>query len=243
MKISNLPRIYANIKLIERASLNLPEDYHHYLKTVLRLKIADNFRIFNAIDGEFTAKITNITKNTISILLTNILRIAMSEAELILGMSIIKNDRMLAAINMAVQLGVTKIVPLIAERSQLRTINEAKLQKYIIESTEQSERLTPAILAPLIPLSLFLEASFDNMILYANEHENETNTLVKIPLINPTITIIIGPEGGFSANELKIFSSNPHIKSISLGRNILRAETAVAASIAQINLLRAKNNV
>lgn len=243
MKISNLHRIYANIKLIERSSLNLSEDHCHYLKTVLRLKIADNFRIFNGIDGEFIAQITNITKNTISILVTDMLRSAGPEDELILAIAIIKNDRMLAAINMAVQLGVTKIVPLIAERSQFRTINEAKLRKYIIEATEQSERLTPPILASLMPLRSFLEASSDKMILYANEHEDKTKTLVQVPLVSPSITIIVGPEGGFSADELKIFTANPNITSISLGKNILRTETAVAASLAQINLLRTSHNV
>ncbi|MDN3030902.1 MAG: 16S rRNA (uracil(1498)-N(3))-methyltransferase [Candidatus Tisiphia sp.] len=237
MKISRLHRIYSNIKLIENYSLNLAEDHSHYLKTVLRLKIGDHFRIFNGIDGEFIAQITDITKNNLHVELTNILRKTIIEPELTLGISIIKSDRMLDAIDMAVQLGVTKIIPLITERSQFRNVNNQKLMKCIIESTEQSERLIPPILMPLTSLSLFLDQNLNNSIIYANENEDENNTLLKImPTSYSNISVIVGPEGGFSPNELKILSLRPNSLSISLGANVLRTETAVAACLAQIKL-------
>ncbi|WP_341751061.1 16S rRNA (uracil(1498)-N(3))-methyltransferase [Candidatus Tisiphia endosymbiont of Sialis lutaria] len=236
MKTSCLHRIYTNIKLIENCSLNLTEDHSHYLKTVLRLKIGEHFRIFNGIDGEFIAQITDITKNNLCVRLTNILRDAIVEPELTLGISIIKSDRMLDAIDMAVQLGVTKIIPLIAERSQFRNINNQKLMKCIIESTEQSERLTPPILMPLTSLGLFLDQNLDNSIIYANENEDENNTLLKIMPIYSNISVIVVPEGGFSPNELKMLSLRPNSLSISLGANVLRTETAVATCLAQIKL-------
>lgn len=237
MKISRLHRIYSNIKLIENYSLNLAEDHSHYLKTVLRLKIGDHFRIFNGIDGEFIAQITDITKNNLHVELTNILRKTIIEPELTLGISIIKSDRMLDAIDMAVQLGVTKIIPLITERSQFRNVNNQKLMKCIIESTEQSERLTPPILMPLTSLSLFLDQNLDNSIIYANENEDENNTLLKImPISYSNISVIVGPEGGFSPNELKMLSLRANSLSISLGANVLRTETAVATCLAQIKL-------
>ncbi|MDR0296649.1 MAG: 16S rRNA (uracil(1498)-N(3))-methyltransferase [Rickettsia sp.] len=278
MKTSRLHRIYTNTKLIENCSLNLTEDHSHYLKTVLRLKIGDHFRIFNGIDGEFIAQITDITKNKLRAGLTNILRKAIVEPELTLGISIIKNDRMLDAIDMAVQLGVTKIIPLITERSQFHNVNDQRLMKCIIESTEQSERLTPPILMPLTSLALFLDQNLDNSIIYANENEDENNTLLKImPIhsndlknwnvkqgvsersvqnvrehanapkfyeansskqksIHSNISVIVGPEGGFSPNELKMLSLRPNSLSISLGANVLRTETAVATCLAQIKL-------
>ncbi|WP_375318825.1 RsmE family RNA methyltransferase [Candidatus Tisiphia endosymbiont of Oplodontha viridula] len=281
MKISRLHRIYSNIKLIENYSLNLAEDHSHYLKTVLRLKIGDHFRIFNGIDGEFIAQITDITKNNLRVDLTNILRKVIIEPDLTLGISIIKSDRMLYAIDMAVQLGVTKIIPLVTERSQFHNVNNQRLIKCIIESTEQSERLIPPILMPLTSLSLFLKQNIDNSIIYANENEDENNTLLKImPIlysndlknednkqgasmlgvqlirehtyapqvfteansskqksIHSNISVIVGPEGGFSPNELKMLSLRPNSLSISLGANVLRTETAVATCLAQIKLL------
>ncbi|WP_341757743.1 16S rRNA (uracil(1498)-N(3))-methyltransferase [Candidatus Tisiphia endosymbiont of Ditula angustiorana] len=244
MKFSHLHRIYTNIKLIENYSLNLAEDHSHYLKTVLRLKVGDHFRIFNGTDGEFIAQITGMTKNNLHVGLTNILRKATVEPELTLGISIIKSDRMLDAIDMAIQLGVTKIIPLIADRSQFRTVNTQRLMKCIIESTEQSERLIPCILMPVVSLSLFLEQTLDNSIIYANENEDENNTLLKImPIyssdIAANISVVVGPEGGFSQNELQMLSLRPNTLSISLGPNILRTETAVATCLAQIKLFTA----
>ena len=149
---------------------------------------------------------------------------------------------MLDAIDMAVQLGVTKIIPLIAERSQFRTVNTQRLMKCIIESTEQFERLIPWILMPVVSLSLFLEQTLDNSIIYANENEN--NTLLKImPIyssdISANLSVVVGPEGGFSQNELQMLSLKPNTLSISLGSNILRTETAVARCLAQIKLFTA----
>ncbi|WP_410521486.1 RsmE family RNA methyltransferase [Candidatus Tisiphia endosymbiont of Metellina segmentata] len=151
---------------------------------------------------------------------------------------------MLDAIDMAVQLGVTKIIPLIAERSQFRTVNTQRLMKCIIESTEQSERLIPCILMPVVSLSLFLEQTLDNSIIYANENEDENNTLLKImPIyssdISANLSVVVGPEGGFSQNELQMLSLRPNTLSISLGSNILRTETAVATCLAQIKLFTA----
>lgn len=239
MKFSQIPRIYANIKLIESCLLELSRDNMHYLKTVLRLRVGDSFRIFNNQDGEFIAQITDITKNNLSAQINNIFRAITPEPEIILGLSIIKNDRMLDAINMAVQLGATKIVPLVTQRVQSGNINSQKLVKCIIEYTQQSERLVPPTLEPTIVLPLFLEKYYNKFILYANENEEDNNTLFRFATTLPaSIIIIVGPEGGYSASELKLLESTDNCHSISLGSSVLRTETAVAACLAQIKLLR-----
>ncbi|CAF0735752.1 unnamed protein product [Didymodactylos carnosus] len=245
MKFSQIPRIYANIKLIESRLLELPEDNAHYHKTVLRLRAGDCVRIFNNKDGEFIAQIINITKSNLSAQITNIFRTAIPlEAEIILGLSIIKNDRMLDAISMAVQLGVTQIVPLITQRVQSGNINNQKLSKCIIEYTQQSERLAPPTLEPAMSLPLFLKRYYNNFILYANENEDDNNTLLRFMKTLPVrVVLIIGPEGGYSDSELKLLDSTDNCYSISLGASVLRTETAVAACLAQIQLLRCKQNV
>lgn len=239
MKFSHLPRIYANIKLIERSLLTLPADNIHYLLTVVRLKVGDNFRIFNSRDGEFIAQITNNSKNNFSLQVNHLFRSVTREPTLRLAIAIIKNDRLLSAISMAVQLGVTTIVPLVTSRSQPYNINSPKLLKCIIEYTQQSERLVLAQLEPVMPLALFLEKNYDNFILYANENEDEANNLLKFhKTLPPNISVIIGPEGGFSAPELLLLASYNNCHSISLGSTVLRSETAAASCLAQIKLLR-----
>ncbi len=273
MKISSLSRIYVDRKLSKDILLNLEDVHYHYLKTVLRLKVNDKVRIFNGSDGEFIGKITDITRNNISVLLMDLFRTIAKEPNLTLALAVIKNDKMLDAISMAVQLGVTVIAPLNTERSQFHKINTDKIKRCIIEFTEQSERLVPPTLLPLSLLNNFLEQTSHNFILYANENEDPNKTLLTVysnvlenwnvnrevsersvvticEHANPhmfcetnleeqkSITLIIGPEVGFSENELNMFAQQSNCYSFSLGPNVLRTETAVAASLAQAALLR-----
>jgi len=207
---------------------------------VLRLKINDQFRIFNGTEGEFIATIIDITKNNISINLNDFIRKPTTEVELTLGLCIIKPDKMIDAINMAVQLGVTKIIPLISQRSQFKEVNNDRLLKCIIEATEQTERLSPPTLSTTKLLKRF-NKEMNGIIIYANENESESNSLIKLGNLKSNISLIIGPEGGFSDEELSIFPLWDNTFSISLGSNILRTETAVATALAQIMLIRNMN--
>jgi 16S rRNA (uracil1498-N3)-methyltransferase len=238
MKFSTLPRIYYHSILSANTIIEIDSQHFHYLKNVLRLKINSPFRIFNGINGEFIATVREIKKNTLSIHLNNLIRKTELEQNLILGICIIKADKMLDAINMAVQIGVTKIVPLIAQRSQLKTVNHNRLFKCVIEATEQSERLTPPSLEQAILLKNY-RSEYCGAIIYANENENNANSLMaSIDALQSNFSFIVGPEGGFSNEELEMFSSWLDTFSISLGSNILRTETAVAAGLAQIMLLK-----
>jgi len=207
---------------------------------VLRLKINDQFRIFNGTEGEFIATIIDITKNNISINLSDFIRKPTTEVELTLGLCIIKPDKMIDAINMAVQLGVTKIIPLTSQRSQFKEVNNDRLLKCIIEATEQTERLSPPTLSTTKLLKRF-NKEMNGIIIYANENESESNSLIKLGNLKSNISLIIGPEGGFSDEELSIFPLWDNTFSISLGSNILRTETAVATALAQIMLIRNMN--
>ncbi|MCC8369421.1 MAG: 16S rRNA (uracil(1498)-N(3))-methyltransferase [Rickettsia endosymbiont of Oxypoda opaca] len=242
MKFSNLNRIYINNALAANSKIELTGNQGHYIKTVLRLKIQDQFRVFNNVDGEFIAQINNIGKNNLSINITNLLRKPTPLPSLTLGLAIIKPEKFLLAINMATQLGVTKIVPLITERCQLRNVNNERLLKCTIEATEQSERLSPPIIEPIISLEQFLKNHSNNLILYANECEDKANSLLKIlpnGLNNISdILFIVGPEGGFSSGELEKLAARENAKSFNLSAYILRTETAVAVGLAQIGLVR-----
>jgi len=231
-------RIYINSRLAENSKIELASDHIHYIKTVLRLKVNDSLRIFNGIEGEFLAQIIDIGKNNLSVKLQEQLKKPYTEPALTLAISIIKQDKLMLAINMAVQLGVTKIIPLITERCQFRSVNIERLTKCAIEATEQSERLTPPIIEQTIKLQDYLK-KYNNFMLYANEHEKEENSILQVlsSFNNNDIAIIIGPEGGFTESELKLLASYENVKSISLGKNILRAETAAITAIAQVKLL------
>lgn len=232
-------RIYINSRLAENSKLELYDDHAHYIKTVLRLRVNDKFRIFNDRDGEFIAQISEFGKNNISANIKECLRKSYLESPLTLAISIIKQDKLMLTVNMATQLGVTRIIPIITERCQFRTVNTDRLIKCAIEATEQSERLTPPIIEEAILLQDYLKRNND-FILYANEHEKEENSIfgvlssLKEKIGN--ILIIIGPEGGFTNDEIELIKSRKNTQSVSLGKNILRAETAAVSAIAQVKL-------
>ncbi|ABE05222.1 16S rRNA (uracil(1498)-N(3))-methyltransferase [Rickettsia bellii] len=230
-------RIYINNHLAENIKLELGSDHTHYIKTVLRLKVNDQFRIFNGTDGEFLAQITKLDRNNLIITIQECLRKPRAESSLTLAMSIIKQDKLMLAINMATQLGVTKIVTLITERCQFRSVNIERLTKCVIEATEQSERLNPPVIEPAISIQNYLKKN-NNFVLYANEHEKEENSILKLNKDITNISIVIGPEGGFTNDEIALLASYKNAYSISLGKNILRAETAAIAALAQVNLVR-----
>ena len=240
MKISKLSRLYTNQPLNEKQSLNLNGAHLHYLQNVMRLKVGKQFRVFNQNDGEFIAVIDRYERKEAIVNILGLIRKPVLEAPLILLLSIIKPDKMFNAINMAVQIGVTKIIPVIAERSQSQTVNIERLERIMIEAAEQSERLSIPKCTQAIHLTEIIGSSDIDMIIYANENENSQNLIYNLKLFSAKLAYLVGPEGGFSATELKALELSSKAHSTSLGSNILRAETAVAVGLAQIILMREK---
>lgn len=241
MKFSNLNRVYTKLPLTEDISLRLGFEHLHYLQVVLRMKPGRQIRVFNETDGEFLAVINTFEKQDILINILKSVRKPTIDVPLTLALCTIKQDKWFNAINMAVQIGVTGIVPIIAERSQMQTINLGKLSKIIIEAAEQSERLSiPKFTSPL-RLAEFISSINCEMIIYANENELVRNWINKIQSPPENLAYLVGPEGGFAPSELEILESSPKTFSVSLGSNILRTEAAVIAGLAQIQLMREIN--
>ena len=136
----------SNIRLffLENLSLNLSDkldkSQSHYLTKVMRLKIGDNISLFNN-NGEWEAKILNISKSIVEFKVTKQLRQKENRKELWLAFSPIKSNYFNFMIQKATELGVTKFFPIIFDRTVVRKINKERLNKVIIESSEQSNRL------------------------------------------------------------------------------------------------------
>jgi 16S rRNA (uracil1498-N3)-methyltransferase len=237
MKFSTLPRVYITYRIEKNQSLTLGDDLFHYCKSVLRMKLSEEFRIFNETDGEFKVKITAINKRDLKIIVGNQLRIPEPLLPLILAVCIIKPDRFIEAIKGAMQLGVTEIMPIISERTQAKSINYERINKCIIEATEQSERLIPAILHKPISLSGFCDLENIEQIIFANEEENKVK-INNIKKFANNIAVLVGPEGGFSKEEKAKLIENKKVISISLGNTVLRSEIAAVAMVACVDMMR-----
>ena len=239
MKFSQLTRLYTSQSICKNQTLKIENEDFHYLKSVMRLKKSDIFRLFNAVDGEFVARVEELVgKSYASVRVESQTRAVTTEKELILGLCLIKPDRMTEAIKSATALGVTKIIPLLSERTQYKKINKEKLERCIISATEQSERFNPAELLQEIQLSEFCKLPEIEQVIFACESEIKSNRIIDIKKLKQVIAVLIGPEGGFSEKETHLIKSYEHVCSISLGNTVLRTETAVSATLACIQMIR-----
>ena len=228
----------SNIRLFfkESLSLNLVSKLDklqsHYISKVMRTKENEIFSLFNS-SGEWEAKILNITKSIVEFEITNQIRQKENQKELWLAFSPIKSNYFNFMIQKATELGITKFVPIIFERTVVRKLNKERLEKVIIEATEQSNRINIPILEDATNLEDFLKSSEMNLIFTDLNSDNKKVDLEK--LTNKPVCIVVGPEGDFSENERGKILSFKDVQAIKINENILRSETAVISAISIIN--------
>ncbi|MEK9691148.1 MAG: RsmE family RNA methyltransferase [Pelagibacteraceae bacterium] len=228
----------SNIRLyfLENLSLNLVDkldkSQSHYILKVMRLKIGDNISLFNK-SGEWEAKILNISKTIVEFKVTQQLRQKENSKELWLAFSPIKSNYFNFMIQKATELGVTKFFPIIFDRTVVRKINKERLNKILIESSEQSNRLIVPTIEDPKTLNEFL--NLNNFELIFTDLNSKNTKIDTSKLSNKPICIIIGPEGDFSESERQKILSYKGVQPIKINENILRSETAVISAISIVN--------
>jgi 16S rRNA (uracil1498-N3)-methyltransferase len=228
----------SNIRLFypESLSLNLTailnKSQSHYLTKVMRIKENEVFSLFNS-SGEWEAKILIISKSNVEFNIIKQLRQKENFKELWLAFSPIKSNYFNFMIQKATELGVTKFLPIIFDRTVVRKINKERLEKVIIEAAEQSNRINvPSIEEPK-SLKKFLDDK--KMDLIFTDLNSKTNKLDLKKLTNNPSCIIVGPEGDFSETEREEILSYNGVQSIKINENILRSETAVISALSIVN--------
>ena len=227
----------SNIRLFYSKSLSLnltdklDKSQSHYVSKVMRLKEKEVFSLFNS-SGEWEAKISNITKSIVEFNVTKQLRHKENTKDLWLAFSPIKSNYFNFMIQKATELGVTKFLPIIFERTIVRKINKERLEKVIIEAAEQSNRITVPSIEDPQKLKSFLNNDMDLIFTDLNT-ANKKIDLIKLTT-KPTC-VIIGPEGDFSEQEREEILKFNGVQSVKINENILRSETAVISALSIIN--------
>ena len=230
----------SNIRLFfpEILSLNLSskldKSQSHYLSTVMRVKVGESFSLFNK-GGEWEAKINTISKGIVEFNITKKLREKENPKEIWLAFSPIKSNYFNFMIQKATELGVTKFIPIITDRTIIRKINSNRLEKIIIESSEQSNRLKIPILEKVIPLENFIKNNQKLNIIFGDLNTDNKNINTKKLSDNNPICILIGPEGDFTEDERQKILELKNIQCLKINNNILRAETAAISMISIVN--------
>ena len=227
----------SNIRLFYSKSLSLnltdklDKSQSHYVSKVMRLKEKEVFSLFNS-SGEWEAKILNITKSIVEFNVTKQLRQKENTKELWLAFSPIKSNYFNFMIQKATELGVTKFLPVIFERTIVRKINKERLEKVIIEAAEQSNRITVPSIEDPQKLKSFLNNDMD--LIFTDLNTTNTKIDIKKLTTKPTC-VIIGPEGDFSEEEREEILKFNGVQPIKINENILRSETAVISALSIIN--------
>jgi 16S rRNA (uracil1498-N3)-methyltransferase len=231
-------RIFLNLdKIYLKQIIAIQDQNFNYLKNVMRVKIFDKINIFNGKDGDFLAEIIKIDKKRCQIAILELIKKQYFPPNISLAFSLTKNNTLESIAKRAVEMGVTKFLPIITKNSYINKFNENKFKINIKEGCEQSERNDIAKLEKLEKLNNFLDNIPDNTILILCDESGRSKkaslVLQDIPQDFQEIIILIGPEGGFSENELEQIKLKT-IYSISLGPRILRVDTAAIAALALI---------
>ena len=209
----------------------LDKSQSHYVSKVMRIKENEVFSLFNN-SGEWEAKILNITKSIVEFNVTKQLRQKENTKELWLAFSPIKSNYFNFMIQKATELGVTKFLPVIFERTIVRKINKERLEKVIIEAAEQSNRITVPSIEDPQKLKSFLNNDMD--LIFTDLNTTNTKIDIKKLTTKPTC-VIIGPEGDFSEEEREEILRFNDVQPIKINENILRSETAVISALSIIN--------
>ena len=228
----------SNIRLFFSAALStnmtdkLDKSQSHYLSKVMRIKENEVFSLFNS-NGEWEAKILKISKSIVEFKTTKQLRQKENTKELWLAFSPIKSNYQNFMIQKATELGVTKFLPVIFDRTVVRKINKERLEKIIVEASEQSNRINVPIIEDVQDLSSFLKTNSIDLIF--TDLNSNNNKIDKSKLTDKPVCIIIGPEGDFSEAEREKILTFKGVQPIKINENILRSETAVISAISIIN--------
>ena len=230
-----------NIRLFfpESLSINLTDkldkSQSHYLTKVMRINIGKNFSLFNQ-NGEWEAKIIKITKGIVEFSTTKKIRSNNNEKEIWLAFAPIKLNYLNLMIQKATELGVTKFIPILTERTIVRKINQNRINKIIVEASEQSNRLKVPKLEEIVKLENFLKSNQKTNIIFGDLNTKNSNLSIKD--IEP-LCVLIGPEGDFTVKERERILKLKNIIPLKINENILRSETAAISmiSIVTFNLL------
>ncbi len=230
----------SNIRLFypESLSINLEgkldKEQSHYLTKVMRIPIGGNFSLFNKF-GEWQTTIKKISKNDLTFKIIKQLRNEENETDLWLAFSPIRSNFFNFMIQKATELGVTKFIPIITERTVVRKINYERLIKIVTEASEQSNRLSIPEVDNTQKLDDFFKNNKDLNLIFGDL--NSDNKKLKINN-KKLLCILIGPEGDYTEAEREKILKYSGTQSIKLSNNILRSETAVISALSLINFLK-----
>ena len=229
-------RLYHPDSILENTTSLLSKEHTHYVVNVMRLKRGSNLNFFNR-NGEWRSEVIFLDKDRVEVKFLEKIKNENNLSKIQLAICLVKKNPMEIILQKATELGVSKIIPIISERTEVKELNHERANRIVIEATEQSNQRVPPEITEVKKLKDFLK-TFDetSKLLFAdvNSKENLKNADLKD---RKSFCILIGPEGDFSPAERESILGNESVKPFKLSRNILRSDTAVISAISLVNFV------
>ena len=230
----NIIRLYHPNSIVENTTSLLSKEHTHYVANVMRLKRGSNINFFNK-EGEWVSEIVFLEKDRVEVKFLKIVKEPIKSSSTELAICLVKKNPMEMILQKATELGVTKIIPIISERTEVKELNIERANKIVIEATEQSNQLIPPEISKITKLKDFIKnLNATNKLFFADINCREKLKKENIK-DNSLKTILVGPEGDFTPSERKMILENSNTISFSLSKNILRTDTATISALSLLN--------
>jgi len=235
-------RLFVEPPLAAGAMVPLDRDQANYLVNVLRLKPGAPVLLFNGRDGEWRAELVQAGKKAFALRAVERTREQAPAGDLHYLFAPLKHARLDYMIQKAVELGASRLQPVLTRHTQPERINLARMRANAIEAAEQCGILTiPDIAAP-IKLDAFIRGWIpERLLVFCDEDADVKDPIAALSvgrdpvIVGPTpVTLLVGPEGGFAGEERDALMTLPNVVRLALGPRILRADTAAVAALAVV---------
>lgn len=234
----SLPRLFVDAPLAEGARAALTREQANYLLNVMRLGEGDALVAFNGRDGEWRVEIAGATKKAAGIVAREKLREQTASADLHLLFAPLKHARLDYMVQKAVEMGASRLAPVLTRRTQVSRLNLERMRANAIEAAEQCEILALPEIMPETRLDAAVAAlEADRLLIFCDEEADQADPVAALDSARERaqkMALLIGPEGGFDPQERALLLARPNVLRLSLGPRILRADTAAVAALAMV---------
>ena len=228
-------RLYVSYELMLRKTIELKTKQSHYLINVMRKKIHDIILVFNEVNGEFLAKIQSYNKKSISVEVIKKIRNPEEKTDVWILFAPVKKTPTEYIIQKATELGVSKILPIVTERTITKSLNLKRLQDIAIEASEQCERITIPEILPLQKLYDVIDDWVEKRTIYYGDetmrHDKHSLNNFNKSTNASCGAVLVGPEGGFTTKEISYLKQKKFVIPINFGPRILKSDTAVVTAL------------
>jgi 16S rRNA (uracil1498-N3)-methyltransferase len=233
--MSNI-RLFHPENITENTTGLLSKEHTHYVVNVMRLKRGSNINFFNK-NGEWLSEIVFLDRDRVEVKFLNKLKEPTKNSNIDLAICLVKKSPMDTILQKATELGVSKIIPIVSERTEVKELNFERANRIVVEATEQSNQLIPPQISEITKLKDFLkDLSGSSKLLFADVNSKDKLKAEALKEAK-TLSVLIGPEGDFSPSERELILSNSNAVPFTISRNILRSDTAVISAISLVNFI------